>query len=120
MGMGEQKKILVIEDDISIQRNLQRLLELKGFLVLCANNGKEGLDVLKSADNIDLILLDLMMPVMDGHEFISSLDSSFAIPIIVLTAGRDEVNSELVSKIIRKPFQLLSLLETVKQFTEAE
>lgn len=111
----EQTKILIIEDDISIQKNLERLLKMKGYSILCANNGSEGLVKLNESSDIKLVLLDLMMPVMDGHEFMASLDPNFNIPIIVLTAGRDEVQSELVSSVVRKPFQLAALLSKVNE-----
>lgn len=83
------KFILVIEDDSDIQIALQDGLDLAGFQVKVASNGQEALDLLKQGDLPCLILLDLMMPVMDGWEFRKRQenDSRIAkIPVVVVTA----------------------------------
>src|SRR4051812_46327475 len=63
-------KILIVEDDVDIRDSLRQLLEDEGFSVLTAGNGREGLERLKSMSQPCLILLDLLMPVMDGREFL--------------------------------------------------
>ncbi len=60
------KDILVVEDDAGIREALRMILELEGYNIREASNGKEGLEVLKSMPRPCLILLDLMMPIMDG------------------------------------------------------
>ncbi len=81
-------KVLVVEDDPATQEVMSRALDADGVEALVANNGQEALDILK--DNWpELILLDLMMPVMDGFEFIShfrKLEGSEKVPVIVVTA----------------------------------
>lgn len=63
------KQILVVEDDTSIRELLVELLESEGYVVSSAVNGLEGIKYLQSQQTPDLILIDLMMPVMDGYSF---------------------------------------------------
>lgn len=86
--------ILIVEDDKMISRLYKKALELSGYQVVLANNGKEGLDRLKE-NSPDLILLDIMMPVMNGMEFLKSIKENSKtkkIPVVVLTnlAGRHD------------------------------
>jgi len=66
MGAGQPKTILVVEDDSDVRDALIELLEYRGHLVVGAANGREALDRLRSNTRPALILLDLMMPVIDG------------------------------------------------------
>lgn len=78
--------ILVIEDEENIRNIIKKVLTREGFKVLEANSGEEGLEIIDK-NNIDLIVLDLMLPNMDGYEFTKNLrDSSFDIPILMATA----------------------------------
>ncbi len=82
------KRILVIEDEPEMRRNLQTMLRLEGFEVLSAANGRAGLAVAQ-AEIPDLILCDVMMPVMDGHELLRALrevPGTMNIPFVFLTA----------------------------------
>src|ERR1039457_3342578 len=86
-----KKKILVVEDDRDIQTVVVQLLESEGFETICANNGREALQVLKDdTQNLpDLIILDLMMPIMDGFEFREEQkrDPRIAnVPIVIMSA----------------------------------
>jgi len=115
-----KRKILIVEDAPEIQVLLKRLLESEGFEVVCAAHGGEGLNPLES-DNVlpDLILLDLMMPVMDGVEFREKQLSNNRykdIPVIVMTAdGNVKAKTELVkaAKILKKPLDVDGLLESI-------
>ncbi|WP_353571278.1 response regulator [Candidatus Albibeggiatoa sp. nov. BB20] len=81
-------KVLIVEDDIMIRDMIKQMLQKDGWEVVAANNGQVGLDMV-IAQKPDMILLDLMMPEMDGYEFISCLrekKQQRQIPIIVLTA----------------------------------
>ncbi len=81
--------ILIVEDDDDTRESLQELLELKGFRTLSAENGREGLRVLKEAGWACVILLDWMMPVMNGRQFLRAISSDARyrdIPVIVVTA----------------------------------
>ena len=91
VGAGPGKSVLVVEDDPDSRMFLRRLLRSEEYEVFEAVNGKEGLDKLEEMDaNPDMILLDLMMPVMDGFEFldkIKKIESKAEIPILVVTAA---------------------------------
>ncbi len=68
--MNTEKYILLIEDDVDIRETMFDVLKDEGFAVQTANNGQEALDFLRSAKQLPaLILLDIMMPVMDGYQF---------------------------------------------------
>ena len=83
-------KLLVVDDDLEIASLLCELLELEGFTVEVANNGIEALE--KFDDSIDLVLLDIMMPEMNGLSVLSSLRSEFTVPVIFLTAKDSELD----------------------------
>ena len=81
-------KILLVEDNELNRDMLTRRLKRKGFTVLCAENGQEGIDVAKS-ENLDIILMDLSLPIVDGWTAAERLKADAAtksIPIIALTA----------------------------------
>ena len=82
------KKILVIEDEPEMRRNLATILKLEKFTALAAENGRAGLDLARK-EKPDLILCDIMMPELDGHEVVQALRHEPAlacIPFIFLTA----------------------------------
>lgn len=116
-----KKLILVIEDDLDIQESLVSALELENFDVATAKNGLEGLNYLKStATKPDAILLDIMMPVMDGKVFRQKqleVENLKSIPTIVLTADRSfEIPSHLgFFACFKKPVDLDVLLETLSK-----
>lgn len=79
-------RILVVEDDAELRRLFRRVLEKNGFEALEAADGQEALDVL-DRQYIDLIISDIMMPVMDGYELVRSLrDAGISIPVLMITA----------------------------------
>src|SRR4051795_10954972 len=83
--------ILVVDDDEDIRETLRLVLELKDYQVLVASNGLEALEVMRT-NRPQLILLDLMMPVLDGWEFVAELDKDPKLsdtPIVVITAYAD-------------------------------
>ena len=116
------KKILVVEDDQSIRELLVELLETEGYSVSSANNGKEALDSLKTEIRPDLILMDLMMPVMDGYQFrTEQLKNSLwsNIPTIVMSAetnAREKLKPYNVSGFLSKPVELDTILKTLSEF----
>ena len=83
--MSTPPRILAIDDDAAIAEMVSILLEGRGYSVVTAPNGREGLAILER-DNIDLVLLDLMLPVMDGIEICRHIRESSNVPIIMLTA----------------------------------
>ena len=82
-------KLLVVDDDPEIASLLSELLELEGFEVETANNGVQALE--KFDMSFDLILLDIMMPEMNGLNVLSQLRSKFTVPVIFLTDRKSVV-----------------------------
>jgi len=110
--------ILLVEDDRDIREAMQQLLEFEGYSVQTAANGREGLDRLHSTDQPCLILLDLMMPVMNGWEMKESLEKDerlSQIPVVIVTAaGLDKAKTIRSSGILTKPVEVETLLNTVQ------
>jgi CheY-like chemotaxis protein len=115
------KKVLVVDDDVRNIFSLTSMLEDHGMVVRFAENGKQALEQLKKDPNVDVVLMDVMMPEMDGYETtkaIRSMDQFKALPIIALTAkamkgDREKCIAAGASDYITKPVdtdQLLSLL----------
>jgi PleD family two-component response regulator len=114
-------RILVVDDEPPIREILKFQLENAGYDVRCAKDGGEGLHMVES-DPPDLVLLDLMMPEMDGYEVCRRMKSDYAarhIPIIILTA-RSELEEKLkglengANDYVTKPFSMSELLVRVK------
>ena len=79
-------KILVVEDDCELRTLFARVLTRHGYKTLEAGNGEEALSVLET-EYIDLIISDIMMPVMDGYELVRSLrEANINIPVLMITA----------------------------------
>jgi CheY-like chemotaxis protein len=119
--MAGSRHILLVEDDPSIQGAISLLLEREGFRVSCAGNGAEALALLGAGDDPALILLDMMMPVMNGLEFRieQHRDPRLAtIPVVVLSATPgSEAWPDLPppSAVMPKPFDIDQLLEVVEK-----
>jgi CheY-like chemotaxis protein len=111
--------ILVVDDDPDILEALSEILESEGFAIKQARNGQEALELLKRG-RTDLILLDLMMPVMDGWEFAGQMRHQpdwAQIPIIVLSADRNvsaKARDLNALGYLAKPFELNDLLKLVQ------
>lgn len=108
--------ILVVDDDDDIRQTLRDLLEDEGYRVLEAANGQEALQRLRDDARVCVVLLDLMMPVMDGWEFRQEQLSDPAIsgvPVVIITAS-GRTNGALGSvDILKKPLRVETLLEAV-------
>ncbi|MBR4304008.1 MAG: response regulator transcription factor [Clostridia bacterium] len=112
------KTVLIVEDESNIRELLRMYLEQEGYTVETAQNGSEGLRVFKRV-HPDLVLLDLMMPVMDGNQMIRELRTFSKTPVIMLTA-----KGEMIDKIaglelgaddyITKPFEMREVMARVK------
>lgn len=115
-------KILLVEDDIDIQDNLRAFLEMENFEVESVANGKQAIELIQKEGRPRLILLDLMMPIMNGYEMLAemkkiNLFKGNPSPIILLSAATDieETARQQVTKFIRKPIALDKLLLTIKE-----
>ncbi|MEA2452906.1 MAG: hypothetical protein QOG04_1616 [Actinomycetota bacterium] len=119
---AEEKRILIADDDPVILRLIQVNLELEGYQVLLANNGQEAVD-LATAENPDLVILDIMMPRLDGYQACEQLKASDVtkeIPVIFLSAKAQQGDIEKgqsygVAAYLTKPFDPTELLEVVEQ-----
>ncbi|TYA24602.1 response regulator [Aggregatibacter actinomycetemcomitans] len=83
-------KILLVDDDAELTELLAQLLDLEGFQVNVANNGKEALELLDHS--YDLILLDIMMPVLNGIETLKQIRKNYSTPVMMLTARGDDID----------------------------
>ncbi len=118
-----KKKILIVEDEESLLKLESILLISKGFEVKGAQNGRAALEAV-AEDKPDLVLLDIMLPEIDGFEVCRQLKSDPAtrhIPVIMLTAKKsreDMVRSEKVGAdwYITKPFKSAMVIETIQRF----
>jgi two-component system, chemotaxis family, chemotaxis protein CheY len=120
---GTERIVLVVDDDPDILQTLALCLSTEGYKVLMAGNGQEALDVL-SGERPSCVLLDLMMPIMDGWQFVSELETRGwrRMPILVLSADRavQQHSSKLKAEAyLAKPFDLDELLGKVSQLTGA-
>lgn len=113
------KGILVVEDDADIRFALEQILELEGYRVFSAANGHEGMQLLQTSERPCLILLDLMMPLMNGWQFmeVQRIDTRIStIPTIVVSAAGDCVQRTTANGYLKKPIDISSLLETVRLY----
>lgn len=114
-----QRKILVIEDDESIREALEEIFSGEGYSVVVAENGKAGLAAMMAARPC-LVLLDLMMPVMDGRGFLRAVEESGdpalqAIPVVLITAaGEKGAAGCKVSEVLIKPLDIDKLLQVAR------
>lgn len=112
------KRVLIVDDEFGIVEALTDVLGEEGLAVSTARNGR---DALKRVAEVkpDIVILDYMMPVMDGVEFLEQLrkNANGAIPVILMTAvRRDQLPTALqVSAVLQKPFGVDELLVLVKQ-----
>ncbi|MEO8631721.1 MAG: response regulator [Chloroflexota bacterium] len=119
--MGVPKRVLVVDDDASIRELLSTALEEDGYEVVPASNGQDALAVC-ARWRPDVIVLDLMMPVMDGWTFAKRLRETDQIPIVVLSAANDlarHAHSIGAADVVGKPFDLDQLLPKVARAAEA-
>jgi CheY-like chemotaxis protein len=117
--MANCKTILIVEDDEGIRDALKLMLEFDGYEVETAENGKVGIERLSTIETPCVILLDLMMPVMDGWEFADVLKKNTAhasIPIVVVTAFADKARSVGAARIVKKPVDMDTLLGFVREY----
>jgi CheY-like chemotaxis protein len=118
---GEDLQVLVVEDDRDTREMLEQFLEFEGFAVRTAVNGAAALDSLRSGQRPCVILLDLMMPVMNGWQFraAQTQDPHFAsIPVVVITAAgpRGAIPSIAADGWLAKPVDFEHLLAAIRPF----
>jgi CheY-like chemotaxis protein len=117
------KRILIVEDDNSIRELLVELLQGEGYDVTSAVNGLEGLKCLEQNPIFNLILIDLMMPVMDGYTFRTEQmkNPKFSkIPVVVMSAeanAKEKLKSFGITAFLSKPVELDTIIKTVELYS---
>ncbi len=119
--MAERARILLVDDEPTIVKTIQKRLEAEGFEVLVAMEGPEALEKAR-VEKPDLIVLDLMLPKMDGYKVCDLLkkDTRYSkIPIVMFTARTQEADVKLglecgADAYLKKPFNSEELLEKIK------
>lgn len=109
--------VLVVDDADDVRESLAELLALEGFAVRAAGDGRAALDDLTANGPVDVILLDLTMPVMDGRQFLearAALPALASIPVVVLSAIADRVALPPVAASLRKPVGADAVLSTLR------
>ena len=117
------KKILVVDDEVDLVKTIQFSLEVEGYTVLVSCNGEDALNLARR-ENPDLILLDIMLPKLDGYKVCRLLkfDEKYKhIPILMLTAKTQEKDKLIgmetgADEYITKPFDIDQLMEKVKAY----
>lgn len=122
----DAKRLVYIEDEIEMIDLVRLILGRKGFEVIGANGGKEGLEIVRQ-EKPDLVLLDLMMPDLDGWEVFQQMKAEEAtrdIPVIVVTAKAQTIDRVLglhiakVDDYISKPFSPQELISSVEKILD--
>ena len=113
----KMSKILLVDDDIELTDLLAEVLRLTGFEVEVANNGQEALDKLNSSHQ--LVLLDVMMPVLNGIETLKKIRQTSNVPVMMLTARGEEIDRVLGLELgaddyLPKPFNDRELVARIK------
>ena len=116
-------KVLIVEDDEDVRESLADVLSARGYQTLTAENGNVALSMIRDMKP-SLVLLDLMMPVMDGYQFLQSQaeDPWLAdVPVVLVTAQRParKLAFSSVRGVIEKPLDLRSLLSMVRDICAA-
>ena len=120
--MDDRKKILVIEDEEDTQKLLKVTLERRDFVVITANDGDAGIRAAK-LEMPDLILMDIVMPKMDGYSCLKEIRKSDNIkdtPVLILSAKEEEALRDLftfqkISGYVEKPFELDKLILKIEE-----
>jgi two-component system chemotaxis response regulator CheY len=120
--MDVGRNILLIEDDDGIRDSVAECLSSEGYSVTPVSNGVEGLEWLRRSNHADLIVLDLVMPVMNGAQFLAAVreDPVFRqVPVVLMTAAMPTGDMPIpqANGYLEKPFELDDLLATVARHT---
>jgi two-component system, OmpR family, response regulator CpxR len=110
--------VLVVDDDIDIRESLRDIIEAEGYPVVCAANGEAALQLLAELPRPGLIVLDLMMPMMSGWEFLALVrgDKALAdIPVAVISASGGMRQPHGATCFLQKPVDLDTVLDLVRE-----
>ena len=120
--MSDARRVLVVDDDAEVRGLLTSILTQRNMVVDQAADGREALDVL-SKNKYVVVLLDLMMPNIDGFQVLQALDATRVQPVVLIVTGAErsqlgELDSRRIHGIVRKPFDPQELGELVVQCAE--
>ncbi|MFY3744373.1 response regulator [Anaeromyxobacter sp. Red801] len=112
------RSILLVEDDDAIRESVAECLDAEGYAVAMVENGVAGLEWLRRSPRPHLVVLDLVMPVMNGAQFLETLRADPALrdlPVVLMTAAlpSEQLPVPVADGYLTKPFELDELLETV-------
>jgi len=119
--------VLIVEDDTDIREALESYLEMNGYEVRLASHGREALEQLQRQPQPSLVLLDMSMPVMDGHRVLTARKASqalHAVPVVIISAGMAAMNARdralyaanyNVAAFLKKPAEPQAVLEAIER-----
>lgn len=113
------QSVLVVEDDEDIRTAMIDILESEGYHAVSATNGQEALELLRKINKPCLVLLDMMMPIMNGREFLDKImeDSILApIPVLIVSAIADKSDTEGAVGFLKKPVDIDMVLKMVDRY----
>jgi DNA-binding response OmpR family regulator len=118
MTTEQQTTILVVDDRANVRLLLEEFLSSQGFAIVTSSNGQDALELARRA-RPDLILLDIMMPKMDGYEFLAHYRQEYRTPIIIITAKEEETDAVRgldlgADDYIIKPFRMRELASRIR------
>lgn len=112
--------VLIVEDEPDLREIMRDVLESEGYRVVTAADGREALASLEDVDSLCLVLLDLLMPVMDGWDFhaaFKQLPQAAGVPVVVHSSAPERA-PEGVARVLQKPLKLDRMLAVVKEFCD--
>lgn len=126
-GRRMPKKILIVEDEADVRNAVAYRLKAAGYSVITANDGQEGLETARR-EHPDLVVLDLMLPRMNGYQVCMALkyDEKYKnIPVIIFTAWKEEDNRKLAEDVradafISKPFEPEELMSKIRELLKED
>jgi len=110
--------VLLVEDEDDLRESMRDALELNGYAVVAAHDGQEALEALDRIEHVCLVLLDLLMPGMNGWEFFAKLRARPEhddVPVVVNTSAPSRAPAG-VTRVIQKPVELARLLSVVREY----
>jgi CheY-like chemotaxis protein len=113
--------VLLVEDEDDLRESMRDALELNGFTVVTAREGQEALDAVDGIDHLCLVLLDLLMPGMNGWDTFEKLRARpelAAVPVVVHTSAPSRAPAG-ATRVLKKPLELTKLLSVVREFCAA-
>ena len=122
MTMDPTKRVLIVDDEKDVRDILFTVLQQRGIQADCATNGREALDLIAQHPYV-VVVLDLMMPEVDGFEVLDTLRAAGTMPVVlVLTAADqgliDRLDASLIHGLIRKPFDPIEIADVIAACAE--